>query len=67
MVLGTTCIENVKLKIIKIRTGCQYVACFYYSESLNWAAQNLRLGRGLGIIELDESNILLCAKSRKFL
>jgi len=38
MALGTTCIENVKLQIIKIRTGCQYVGCFYYSENLNWAA-----------------------------
>jgi len=32
--------------IIKIRTGCQYAGTFaYYSENLNWAAQNLRLGR----------------------
>jgi len=30
--LRTTCIENIKLKIIKIRTGCQYVGCFYYSQ-----------------------------------
>ena len=26
---------------------------FYYSENLNWAAQNLRLGRGLDIVALD--------------
>jgi len=25
---------------------------FYYSENLNWAAQNLRLGRGLDIADL---------------
>ena len=37
MALRTTCIKNVKLKIIKIRTGYQNV-CFYYSENLNWAA-----------------------------
>jgi len=43
--LTTTCIKNVKFKIIKIRTGCQYVRYFYYSEHLNWAAQNLWLGR----------------------
>jgi len=43
--LRTTCIKNVKFKIIKIRTGCQYVGYFYYSENLNWAAQNLELGR----------------------
>jgi len=53
MSLGTTCIENVKLKIVKIRTGCQYVGCFYYSENLNWAAQNLRLGRGLDVAVLE--------------
>ena len=58
MALRTTCIKNVKFKVIKIRTGCQYVACFYYSENLNWAAQNLRLGhtrpegRGLDIAAL---------------
>jgi len=59
--LRTTCIKNVKFKIIKIRTGCQYVGYFYYSENLNWAAQNLRLGRmrpealGLDIAGLDQS------------
>jgi len=41
MALRTTCIENVKLNIIKIRTSCQYVGSFHYSENLNWAAQNL--------------------------
>jgi len=47
--LKTTCIKNVKFKIIKIRTGCQY------GEHLNWAAQNLRLGRGLDIAALSLS------------
>jgi len=53
--LKTTCIKNVKLKIVKIRTGYQYTGYFYYSKNLNWAAQNLRLGhrrpvgRGLDI------------------
>jgi len=32
-------------KIIKTGTGCQYAGYFYYSENLNWEAQNLRLGR----------------------
>jgi len=41
----TACIKNVKFKIIKTRTGCQYVVYLYYSEYLNRAAQNLRLGR----------------------
>jgi len=36
--LRTTCIKNVKFKIIEIRTGCQYVGYFYYSQNLNWAA-----------------------------
>jgi len=44
MALTTTCIENVKLKIVKISAGCQHVGYFYCSENLNWAAQNLRLG-----------------------
>jgi len=39
------------------RTGCQYVGYFYYSENLNWAARNLRLGRGLDIAGLDRINI----------
>jgi len=51
--LRITCIKNVKFKIIKIRTGCKYVGYFYYSENLNWAAQNLRLGRGLDIAPLN--------------
>ena len=38
MALSTTCIKNVKFKIIKIRTGCQYIGYFHYSEILNWAA-----------------------------
>jgi len=33
-----TCIKNVKFKIIKIRTACQYIGYFYYSENLTWAA-----------------------------
>jgi len=39
--LWTTCIKNVKFKIIKIRTGFQYVGYFYCNRNLNWAAQNL--------------------------
>jgi len=45
--LGTICIENVKFKIIKIRTGCQYEGYLYYSENLNCATQNFQLGCGL--------------------
>jgi len=29
---------------------------FYYSENLNWAAQNLRLNRGLDIAGIDVGN-----------
>jgi len=43
--LSNTCIKNVKVEIIKIRTDCLYVGNFYYSENLNWGAQNPRLGR----------------------
>jgi len=53
--LKTAYIKNVKFKIIKIRTGCQYVGYFHCSWNLNWAAQNLRLGRGLDIEGLAES------------
>jgi len=38
--LKTTCIKYVNFKIIKKKTSCQFVGCFYYSENLNWAAQN---------------------------
>jgi len=39
--LKTTCIKNVKFKILKIWTGCQHVGYSYYRENLNWATQNL--------------------------
>jgi len=45
VVLRTTWIKNVKFKIVNIRTGCQFVDYFYYSENLNRAAQNLWQGR----------------------
>ena len=50
--LRTTCMKNVKFKIMKIRTGCEYVGYFYYSENLNWATQNFRMGRGSRMAEL---------------
>jgi len=53
--LRTTCITNVKFKIIKLRTVCQYVGYFHYSENLHWATQNLRLGGGLDIAALQLS------------
>jgi len=31
--LRTTCIKNVILKIIKTKTGCQYVGYFHYSKT----------------------------------
>jgi len=45
--LKAICIKNVKFKIIKIRTCmfcCEYIGYYYYSQKLNWAAQNLQLG-----------------------
>ena len=59
-VLKTTCNKNVKFKIVKIRTSCQYVGYFYYSKNLNWAAQNVRLGRGLDIAVVDEVHDQFC-------
>jgi len=44
VVLKTIFIKNVKFKIIKIKTGCQYVGYFYYSKNLKPAAQNLSMG-----------------------
>ena len=34
--LRTTYIQNVKFKVIKVRTCCQYVGYLYHSETLNW-------------------------------
>jgi len=48
--------KNVNFKFIKTTTGCHYVRYFYYSENLNCAAQNPRLGRGLDMAGLDEVN-----------
>jgi len=53
VVLRTTCNKNVKFKILKTRTSCQYIGYVFYSENLNWAAQNLRLGRKLDIAGFD--------------
>jgi len=51
--LKATYIKNVKFKIIKTKTDCQYVGYFCYSENLNWAAQNTRKGRGLDMAGLE--------------
>jgi len=42
--LKTTYIKNVKFKIIKIKTGCQYVGYFNYSENLNWGCTKYSTG-----------------------
>jgi len=51
--LRTNCIKNVKFKINKIRTGCQYAGYLYCSKNLKWAAQNLPMGRRLDIAALE--------------
>ena len=64
--LRAACIINVKFKNIKIRTGCLDIGYVYYSENLNWAAQNLRLGRGLDIAVLGKRTqqiFCLCLES----
>jgi len=43
--LKTTCNKNDKFKVIKTRTGYQYVGYFWYSENRNRAAKKPRLGR----------------------
>jgi len=71
MGLRTACIKHAIFKIVKIRTGGQYVEYFYKSEKLNWAAQNLRLGRrrpaghGLDIVALQHSAAHLAAMLRE--
>jgi len=62
MALKTTCNKNAKFTIIKTRTGCQYVGYFRPSESLNWAALNPPLGRGLDMAGLTEAFIKYCSK-----
>jgi len=53
--LRTTCIKNVKFKIIKIKAGCQYVGYFYYSKNLTGPHITFVQpeGRGLNIPGLD--------------
>ena len=53
--LRTSCNKNVKFKIVKTRTSC-HVGCFWCSENLYGAAQNLRLGRRLDIAGLELVN-----------
>jgi len=61
--LRTTCNRNVKFKIIKIRTGCQYVRCFYFGENPNWAACGPRVGHSWAR-EITEQNIPSLTKLR---
>jgi len=42
--LRTTCIKNVKFKIIKTRTVLSVCRIFLLQRKLNWAAQNLQPG-----------------------
>jgi len=55
VVQRTTCIKNVKFKIVKIRTGCQYAGYFYYVQRKPKLGR-IRpvLGRGLDITGLDK-------------
>jgi len=54
--LQTNCIKIFKFRIIKVRTGCQYIGYIYYSENLNWAACGPR------IADLDQA--LVFCKNR---
>jgi len=44
MALKTNWIKIFKFRLIKIRTGCQYIGYIYYSENLIWAACGSRVG-----------------------
>jgi len=49
-------IKNVKFKITKIRTGCQYIRYFYYCENLlgrKKTSTGPHACRGLDIAVLD--------------
>jgi len=50
--------------MINIRIGYQYAGYSYYSENLNWAAQNLRLGRGLDIAGLASQSFCALKNQR---
>jgi len=52
--LRTTCIKNVKFKIIKIRTGCQYRRTLLLQATPELGRTSLRLGRGSDIADLME-------------
>jgi len=54
--LRTTCIKNVKFKIIK-KDSLSVFSILLLQRNLNWAARNLRLDRGLDIADLDCGNL----------
>jgi len=45
--------QKCQIQDCQKKTGCQYLGYFYYSENLNWATQNLRLGCGLDTADLQ--------------
>ena len=63
MALKTNLHHKCRISIIKIRTGCQNIRHFCYSENLIWTARNLRLGRmrlagrGLDIADLNKRRL----------
>jgi len=63
--LRTTCINIIKMNIIKVRADCQY-RLLILERNLNRAAQNRRLGphvaRGLELAALDLLNFTLLCK-----
>ena len=69
--LRTTCNKNVKFKIIKMRTSCEYVGYFRYSENLNWAACGSRVGHSWfrlnnALHTTQENNMRMLAFASRF-
>jgi len=77
--LRNTYIKNIKFKIIKVKTGCQYVGYLHNSENLNWAACGPRVRHGADLLqqlrdnychfilrEVSQSIILLTRAGRVF-
>jgi len=62
MALKITCIKNVKFKIIKIKTGCQYIENFHCCENPKVGRTNLRLGHMWPIgCRLDIAGLKVCS------
>ena len=60
--LKAICIKHVTLKIVKIRTGCQYIGYFNSNENLNCTAKNFRLGHMRPASRGRDTAVLVCVR-----